>query len=213
MKNVLKNFAIAFSVFALVVMIGTCHVNKTDKPENIPLDTLLINSYKQKVNELQSEFEKQIHVLNISKDSLQHLVTSTKKTIRVLSGQSKLLELQIKNDLQKADSSLVTDSLKTNTLNYIAIQNERDSMCNESINTLELIASKQDSILLFKDKQSNNLKDLLKQNELREQYLTEQLNTAYKQQRKILFRNKVCAGALILLSGFTSALLINQTLK
>lgn len=213
MKNALKNFAIAFSVFTLVIIVGTCQVNKTEKPETIPIDTLLINSYKQKVNELQTEYENQIDAIRKTKDSLQNLVLSNKKTIRVLNGQSKLLEIQIKNELQNSDSTFVKDSLKIKTLEYITIQNERDSICNGSINTLELIASKQDSILMFKDKQNNNLKDLLKQNELREQYLTEQLNTAFKHQRKILLKNKLCAGALILLSGFTTAILINQTLK
>ena len=73
MKNTIKNFAIAFGLFALVFMIGTCHVNNTNTPEKIPLDTSLFNSYKVKVNALQSEFEKQVLVLKLSKDSLQEL--------------------------------------------------------------------------------------------------------------------------------------------
>ncbi len=213
MRNTVKNFAIAFGLFALVFMIGTCHVNNVNKPEKIPLYTALLNSYKEKVNALQFEFEKQIHVLKTTKDSLQNLVKGNKKTIAVLRLNSKQLEIHIKSDLQRADSTMINDSLKTNTLNYIAAVNQRDSLCNESINTLEIVASKQDSIIGFQNKEKDNLKDLIRQNELRERYLTEQLNTAYKVQRKIVFRNKFLAGSLFIMTGFASALLINQTLK
>ena len=213
MRNTIKNFAIAFGLFTIIVMIGTCHVNNTNKPEKITLDTSLLNSYKEKVNALQFEFEKQIHVLKTTKDSLQNLVKGNKKTIAVLRLNSKQLEIRIKSNLQRADSTMINDSLKTNTLNYIALQNERDSLCNESINTLEIMASKQDSIIGFQNKETDNLKDLILQNELRERYLTEQLNTAYKVQRKIVFRNKCLAGALFMMTGFASALLINQKLK
>ncbi len=213
MRNTVKNLAIGFGLFALVFMIGTCHVNNTNKTDKIPIDTSLINSYKEKINALQSEFEKQIHVLKTSKDSLQTVVKGNKKTIAVLRNQSKLLEVQIKNTLQNTDSIWDSDSLKTNTLNYITSVNQRDSLCNESINTLEIVASKQDSIIGFQNKEKDNLKDLILQNELRERYLTEQLNTAYKVQRKTVFRNKFVAGALFMMTGFASALLINQTLK
>ena len=53
MRSTVKNFAIEFGLFALVFMIGTCHVNNVNKPEKIPLDTALLNSYKEKVNALQ----------------------------------------------------------------------------------------------------------------------------------------------------------------
>jgi hypothetical protein len=213
MKSTIKNFSIAFGLFTLLFMVGTCHVHQNKSPETIPIDTLLFNSYKEKVNALQLEFNKQVIVLTNAKDSLQSLVKGNKKAISILKFQSQHLERSIKKAFNTHDSCFVNDSLKTTTLSYIAIQNERDSICNESVNTLELIASKQDSIVLFKNKECDNLKDLLKQNDLREKYLTEQLNTAYKQQRKILIRNKFCLGALYVMAGVTSALLINQTLK
>ncbi len=213
MRNVTRNFSIAFGLFALVFMIGTCHVNNTPKPENIPIDTSLFHSYKEKVNILQLEYEKQIHALSNSKDSLHQVVRENKKTISQLKFYSNQLRDKITQTLNKPDSCLAKDSLKINTLDYIAIQNQRDSICNINTNALEILASKQDSIIVFQNKEQDNLKDLIKQNELRERHLTEQLNTAYKQQRKINFTNKFCASALILMTGFASALLINQTLK
>lgn len=153
-------------------------------------------------------------MLSNRKDSLQKIVKGSKKTIAVLKVQSKFLENQIAERLENADSNLIpVDSIKSITLEYIATQQANDSICDTTIHTLEIISTKQDSIIGLNDMELANYRDKIKMNELREQQLTEALNTAYKVQRKAVLKSKICAGAMILLSGFSGALLIKQTLK
>jgi hypothetical protein len=78
---------------------------------------------------------------------------------------------------------------------------------------MEILAGKQDSVIVIQNNEKDNFMELQKQQELNALRLTEQLNTAYKQQRKTLLKSRLLSGTLILISGFTSVLLINQTLK
>jgi hypothetical protein len=78
---------------------------------------------------------------------------------------------------------------------------------------LQLVSTKQDSIISLKNKELLNQYDLTRFYQQREQILTEELNTAYKSQRKVLLKAKLFKGMAILLTGVSSALIINQTLK
>ncbi len=214
MKNVLRNFGIAFGIFALVFMVGTCQLNQPNKPEQIPIDSSFYKAYQDKVSELETSYHNQIKSLSDSKDSLKTIVKGNKRTIAVLRFQATQLESKITEQFQNSDSSMIpVDSIKAITYEYMAAYQETDSICRETIQTLELVSIKQDSIIRLKNSEIVNLKDVMKLNELREQRLSEELNTAYKVQRKAVLKSKLCAGAMILLSGFSGALLIKQTLK
>lgn len=216
MRNVLINFAFAISIFAFIFAAGTFFLNNAEKPKpkEIPIDSIYYKAFQHKVNELEKSYRLQVVLLSNSKDSLQKIVKGSKKTIAVLKVQSKLLENQIAERLENADSNLIpVDSIKSITLEYIATQQANDSICDTTIHTLEIISTKQDSIIGLNDMELANYRDKIKMNELREQQLTEALNTAYKVQRKAVLKSKICAGAMILLSGFSGAILIKQTLK
>lgn len=218
MRNILINFTLALILFASIFVTGTLYLNygEKNKPnsKHIGSDSIYVKAFQNKANELKKSYSKQINLLTQAKDSLQKQVKMSRKAMSVLSVQSKLLKLQITEQLNVPDSTCIpVDSIKTITLDYIAMQQMNDSLCNTTIQTLELMSIKQDSIIGIKNLELDNYKEQLKMNELREQQLTEALNTAYKVQRKAVLKSKICAGAMILISGFSSALLINQTVK
>ncbi|MGZ3930994.1 MAG: hypothetical protein ACXVP0_06390, partial [Bacteroidia bacterium] len=59
----------------------------------------------------------------------------------------------------------------------------------------------------------SKLRDIQRQQEIDNQVLTEQLNTAWKMQRRKTQQNKVLAGGLLILTGITSSLILIKSLK
>ena len=213
MKSIFKNFALALAVFSFVFILGTCGVSQLKKETAEPIDTNMVHLMKEKVGELQKHYKNQIHSLEKSTDSLKNYFVKSQKTLTKLRTATKLSEQKLVKQLDSDTSQFVNDSIKPALTNYIALQLEKDSICNESINTLQLVSTKQDSIISLKNKELLNLYDLTKFYQQREQILTEELNTAYKSQRKVLLKAKLFKGMAILLTGVSSALIINQTLK
>jgi hypothetical protein len=214
MKNVFKNLGIGIGIFALIVLIGTCAFKQNESPPISEPDNSYINFLKEKQAELNFIYKNHFYTLQREKDSLMQLVSDKKKSLSVYRYKSKELEQQLRQVLAKVDSSkILNDSVSPLAEIYFAIQQERDSACNQSIRAMEIIAAKQDSVIVIQNREKDNFMELQKQQELNALRLTEQLNTAYKQQRKTILKSRLLSGTLILVSGFTSALLINQTLK
>lgn len=213
MRSTFKNFALAFAIFSFVVLLGTCGVNQIDKIDKPDKDTTLIHLVKQKVSALQEQYQSNIKALELSKDSLQTKITQSQKAYKQLSVKAKTTELNLVKLIQRDTVKFTTDSIKPVIADYIALQAERDSLCRESITNLETLATKQDSIISFKNKELLNQRDINEIYRLKEQALTEQLNTAYKAQRKAVLKARLYKGAALLLTGISSALIINQTLK
>ena len=214
MKNVFKNLGIGIGIFALIVLIGTCAFKQNESPPISESDNSYINFLKDKQTELNITYKKHFYTLQREKDSLIQLVSEKKKSLSIYRYKSKELEQQLRYVLATVDSSkILNDSVSPLAEIYFAIQQERDSACNQSIRAMEIIAAKQDSVIVIQNREKDNFMELQKQQELNALRLTEQLNTAYKQQRKTILKSRLLSGTLILVSGFTSALLINQTLK
>ncbi|MBL7935079.1 MAG: hypothetical protein JNM51_04640 [Bacteroidia bacterium] len=214
MRNVFKNLGIGFGIFTLIVLMGTCICNHKETPVAVQPDNSYIKVLKAKQTELDSAYQKHVQILKREKDSLIFLVSEKKKSLSIYRYKSNELENQLRVVLAKVDSSnVLNDSISPLAETYFAIQLQRDSACNESIRALEIVGFKQDSVILFQNLEKDNLKALQKEQEQKEIYLTQQLNTAYKQQKKAVLKSRILTGTLILISGFTSALLINQTLK
>ncbi|MBA2611305.1 MAG: hypothetical protein H0U95_04985 [Bacteroidetes bacterium] len=214
MRNVIKNFCIAIVAFALVFFVGTCAFNSNAKQNKPPTDSTYLEHLKTKQIDFEAQYKKEVFVLKKSNDSLLALVKTDKKTYQSLQTKSKQIEVSIKQQFSLNDTAgSLKDSLQTLTEHYIALQNEKDSICHETISTLEIVASKKDSIVFIQETNLTNLKEIQRQNELRERQLTEELNTAYKQQRKSVFKSKFFVGAFLVVSGIATALMINQNLK
>lgn len=215
MKTTFGRLLIAFALFAIIVSIGTCTFTNHAKPPKLhPENDSIASLWLKEKKQLQVQYHKQIEKLQFGKDSLQHIVTEKKKALSQYRNQTALLEGQLKSLIANADSShVMPDSLKPLASEYFAAQAENDSTCDSTISTLEQIVANRDSSIVLFQKSEINMRDLQKEQELRNQLLTEELNTAYKSQKKKIRQNKFLAGGLIFISGFTTTLLIKQTLK
>jgi hypothetical protein len=214
MRKVMKNLAYGFGIFSMIVLIGTCAFNSDKKPPEVKTDSTYIKVLKQEHVKLEAEYQKQIFVLKHEKDSLLKVVSEKKQKLITYQVKSDALENQLAEVLSVSDSAQRYSADLTPLVNsYVEIQHAKDSACVASIVSLETIVANQDSVIFIQNKEKDNLKALKKEQELQAQNLTEQLNVAYKQQRRSAIKSKLLSGAVIILTGFASALLINQSLK
>lgn len=215
MKSTFGRLLIAIALFAGIVCIGTCTFTQSTKPpQTHPERDSIASMWKKERTELQVQYHKQIDKLQSGNDSLKREVAEKKKALASYRAKAKFLEDRLKSVIQNSDSDYVsTDSIKPLAYDYFAVQDNNNTSCDSTIKTLEQIVANRDaSIFLFR-KSETNLRDLQREQELRNQLLAEELNTAYKAQKKKVRQNKLLAGGLIFISGFATTLLISQTIK
>lgn len=204
-------------VLALVViLLGTCEVNhRLNTNRNVPqTDTLAHSLYRaEKQHEIELYRDK-ISRLQEQKDSLYLLVAVKKNAFFSVRPKVKHYQSQLQEQLSKPDSvCLDRDTLKSLADSLIVYQQQADTACVETIHSLEQVVANRDSSISIQKFVETNLKDIQRQQDLKAQYLTEQLNTALKAQRKKARQNKLLSGGILLLSGITTAVLLPQYLK
>lgn len=213
-KSEVKSILIVALLF-IVILLGTCEVRyRLNKPTPTGQDTLSGALYrKEKLDHIRA-LERQIIDLQTRNDSLRDRAKTQKQNLSLLRPRVQSYQKALTDQLDRLDSSCVqADSLRSTADSLIAIQNRADSTCIETIGTLEQLVGNRDSTLLVETQVNEQLRDLQKEQALRAQYLTEQLNTALKLQRRKTRQNKILAGSLLLLSGIMTAVLAPHYLK
>jgi len=214
----IKNWIIITLAICLALL-STCEFCKTKTSENpTTADTLFHSQWRHEKSaklEIIKVYSKQVKYLQIQADSLHKIVNANKLNLFTYRLKTKSLQEQLRNDIKKMVrlDSLSVDSITPVLDSLITYQVQSDSTCDVTINELENIVANRDSTILFQRSIENNLRDLEKEEELRNQYLTEQLTIAYKAQRKKSKQNKLLAGGLLILSGITTSILITHSLK
>jgi hypothetical protein len=217
MKAIKTKTAIVSLILFCVCLLATCEFTKqTGSSTNAnSTDTLFLNQIKREKVEKQNlitSYEKRIDKMQKSKDSLLHEVSEKKQSISALRFKVKYFEDQLKESISKTDTQSV--NVSEGLLDSLVItENKSDTACDETIHTLEKVVSNRDSVIAFHQQVEINLRAIQKNQELNTTYLTEQLNAALKADRKKTRQNRLLAGGLLILSAFSSALLLTQHLK
>ncbi|MDP3146041.1 MAG: hypothetical protein Q8T03_13330 [Bacteroidota bacterium] len=197
---------------AAILFIGTCNSNpQKDKPDK----TELIKS-QQKAQSIDNNFKTEFEFLQIKSDSLQKELSLTQSKLKATKfklnqSQLSLLALaQKQNDTVSVAQQLIDcDSLKTQTLSYVAwVDSVQCQYENNILQLNDLVAIKDSQVVVCKAS-FLQLKNVLDENFIREQKLTDDLNTAYKSLRKKVIQNKLLAGGMLVLSGIATTLYIN----
>lgn len=128
------------------------------------------------------------------------------------SEQSKVIQLanRIKHDTIFQTDSVLTGSLyaeladlNANTDSIIKNYEQKDSL-------MEKMVAVRDSQILICNQSYNEVKELIREQEQREQQLTEDLNTALKQLKQKKFQNKLLAAGMLFVSGIAATLYIKS---
>jgi hypothetical protein len=206
-------------LLACICILTTCEFLKPSAQEITPLqDTLFLNQWrgeKKAKLEVIASYENKITRLQNEKDSLQNVVSESKKSISAYRFKAKHFEGQLRETIAKVvqKDTLNSDSISPILDSLIVVHDQSDTACDTTIQVLETIVANCDSSMLFQRQVVGNLRDLNTEQEIRNKYLTNQLNIAFKNQRKKNRQNKVLAGGILILTGITTSLLLTQTLR
>ena len=212
MKKTLIVILITAFITGMFLLFGKCSSDQPLKQDK----TQVIQSEKQ-VSLVDKHYQTAIISLQKNSDSLQNELNQTQFKLKVL----KLKLQQSKFDvvtLAKKDTTGISeirqlndcDSLKQQVLLFANWVDSTQTDYEKNITQLNNLLAIKDSQLVICTSSYSDLKSIAEDNLQREQKLTEDLNTAYKQQRKNRIQNKLLAAGFLILSGVTTTLLIKS---
>lgn len=105
-------------------------------------------------------------------------------------------------------NACTTDSLNHSIATIHAITDSLIVDYESRIANTDSTVALRDSQIMICNQAYNQLKDLSKEQAMREQQLTESLNAALKQERKKRMQNRLLAGSMVFLSGIATSLII-----
>jgi hypothetical protein len=181
-----------------------------------PPDLSVIKQEVRKTASIDSAYVAGYKSLQKRNDSLSKQLSKNK--ILLLTTKNNLLHER--NNVSHFTTVLVKDSLCRDSVlvdslvNQIAIQNlTTDSIMNEydlKSKLMEAMVATKDSQVVVCNNAYLNLRSIEQEQLLREQKLTEDLNTALKQQKRKRFQNHLLTAGMLFISGIAATLYIKS---
>lgn len=198
-------------ITGLFLSLSTCNTGEKVKPDK----TEIIKA-SEKAERIETNYKTAFESLKTHSDSLQKELSATQSKLKVT--KFKLNQSQValvalaekKSDTLNVEQLLNDcDSLKQQTLAYVAWVDSTQSIYESNISQLENMVAIKDSQVVICRASYLQIKGLLDENLERERKLSDDLNTAYKSQRRKVLQNKLLAGGMLILSGIATTLYIN----
>ncbi len=224
MKTVnLKNGIIAALLLIVIsLLLFKCNgKNKSLEPETNPVlfqDTVFLRQWrKERVQKqaLVKTYETKIEGLQNENKILRQSTKQSKQQLSVYRTKADsvdaLLQISLKRFMLKDSSINDTIIPLINVLS--GFENKNNLQCDTTIALLEKEICNKDSAMYLQKQIEIQLKDFNQEQTLQTDYLTNQLNLAYKTQKKKDRQAKLLKGGLLILSGITTSLLFIQLKK
>jgi hypothetical protein len=195
-------------ILAFIIGIAVCFVavkSCSDKPKQVNIAEIKkqIQFENKHVDDSHKKYQQEIKQYKLKTDSLS-------KQNKDLSFRLTNARVLIKKQQAKVVSNIPCDTLKREVLVLNGLVNNADSLCIESINSLNQSIAIRDSQLVICNRNYQSLYDLQKENRAREEQLTEELDVAYKHNKRKRFANKMLSCGLMIMTGITTTLFIKS---
>lgn len=199
MKQIISAFIIGIVVCFIAVK--SCN----DKPHQVNIAEIKkdIKFDNNQIDNAHKKYQQQIKQYELKTDSLS-------KQNKDLSFRLNTARKLLKQQQTKVVSIIPCDTLKQEVLVLNGLTNDVDSLCTESINSLNQSIAIRDTQLTFCNRNYQSLFDLQKENRIREQQLTDELKVAYKQNKRKRFESKMLSAGLMIMTGITTTLFIKS---
>lgn len=199
MKQIISAFLIGIVVCFIAVK--SCN----DKPHQVNIAEIKkdIKFENNQIDNAHKKYQQQIKQYELKTDSLS-------KQNKDLSFRLNTARKLLKQQQTKVVSNIPCDTLKQEVLVLNGLTNNADSLCTESINSLNQSIAIRDTQLTFCNRNYQSLFDLQKENRIREQQLTDELKVAYKQNKRKRFESKMLSAGLMIMTGITTTLFIKS---
>lgn len=213
MKKVPIVILITALCIGLFLMFSTC----SNDTEHLKPDKEQVLSAEQEANLIEEYYQNAFIHLKIHSDSLEKELSKAQRQLIATKIKLEQSKFDVVKLVEKDTSGLSIeqklndcDSLKEEVSDYVVWVDSTQSGYETVIRELHNIVAVKDSEIVVCQISYTRLKSINDDNLQRERKLTEDLETAYKQQRKKQIQNKVLAVGFLILSGVTTSLLIQS---
>ena len=195
-----------FSAFIIGIVVCFIAVKScSDKPHQVNIAEIKkhMQFENNQIDSTHKKYQQQIKQYEFKTDSLS-------KQNKDLSFRLNNARTLLKQQQTKVVSIIPCDTLKQEVLILNGLTKNVDSLCTESINSLNQSIAIRDTQLTFCNRNYQSLFDLQKENRSREQQLTDELKVAYKQNKRKRFESKMLSAGLMIMTGITTTLFIKS---
>lgn len=219
MTSFKKTFALV-AITALISIGGTRYILEETPQVDVRQSIQTTKNLKQKEQSIDKSYELTLKKQEKKNDSLEGLVKSYKTMLanadkKASEQEQKVTELAT-TVLTKPDSvkSKVSDcdSLSKEVSTLLEQEREKDTLCNETIGELTSQLGEKDSMINNCEEEFSNTRMLLDTALQQQQNLTNQLTALNKHMRHKVVQNKLLSVGLMVLTGVTATLVIEQKL-
>jgi hypothetical protein len=195
-----------FSAFIIGILVCFIAVKScSDKPHQVNVAEIKkqMQFENKQIDSSHKKYQQQLKQYELKTDSL-----SNKN--KDLSFRLSNARLSLKQQQTKVVSDIPCDSLRQEVLVLNGLVNNADTLCTQSINSLNQSIAIRDTQIVFCNRNYQSLFDLQKENRIREQQLTDELNVAYKHNKRKRFESKMLSAGLMIMTGITTTLFIKS---
>ena len=219
----LKNGMIAgFLILVISVLLFKCNTgNKTLEPEINPVlfkDTVFLNQWRKEKKEKQAllkNYETKISELQNENKKLNQSFQKSKQQLFAYRNKADSLQKYLQSSLLRfsVKDSSINDTIVPLITKLNELDTEKDKQCDTAIALYEKEICKKDSIINYQQKIEVQLKEFNTEQDLQNTFLTNQLNTVYKQQKKKNRQTKFLSIGMLFLTGVVTSYVFIQTHK
>lgn len=213
MKKVPIVILITALCIGLFLLLNTC----SNDTEHLKPDKTQTEKAEQQVSLIDSHYQDAFTLLKSHSDSLEKVLNKTQKQLIATKIKLEQSKFDVVKLVEKDTSGLSIeqklndcDSLKEEVSDYVFWVDSTQSDYETTIKQLTNIVTVKDSEIVVCQISYTQLKSITDDNLQRERKLTEDMETAYKQQRKNRIQNKFLAVGFLILSGVTTSLIIQS---
>ena len=209
-----KNLIIILSLVGTLIHFATLY-RSCNKPK-APLITEqdYVDMLQKHTQQISAAYLTQTLKLERENDSLTALVDQSKQKLNTYRSKAAVLEYRLKVVAAKPDSSITaSDSLSPLLETYIQTRNASDSTCSQALVYLEQSVANKSEVLRLCEQVQDQYRNLSEEQQARNDRLQQQLNTAYKEQKRKTIRSRIVNTCLLVVSGSLSTLLIIKNMK
>ena len=212
----IKNGIIAGLVLIIITLfVFNCSgkSSKTDDNPALTQDTIFLSQWRKERKEKQAlvqTYEKKVTELQQKNKTLQQSAQQSKQQLYSYRKKADSVQVQLQTAIHyfaKKDSS-INDTITPLIHELSSIRDSSDRQCDTTIALLEKGILNRDSILVLQKQIETQLRDFNEEQTLQNSYLTNQINIAYKQQKKKSRQVKLLSGGILILSGITTSILL-----
>lgn len=207
-----KKSIIIVALLLMAIVFGTCEFRKHLQPQiAAPSADAFVAKWEAEKKALVESYDQKIGRLQQVRDSLWFLVSVKKVQMADSRQKTQEVKSQLQRTIERQDSNqVVRDSIKPLVDSLVIAQAKNDSLCDETVKDLENVVANRDSSISYSKLVEINLKNLNKEQELKNQDLTQQVNQIFKEQKRQTRHKKILAGCVLFLTGITTAILISH---